>query len=157
MLMNLKKKTNFNLRSYNKDDYDTLVEWWKILDWDPIPKEFLNNGLIIDGYCAGFLNIDNKMSYMFPLISNKNSNVMQRDRALDLLIKGIKKQAIKKGCSFVFTTSSNNSLIKRLLKRHNMLIAEDKITSLICPLDNYDEKTYDIMIEDKYINNYSNS
>ena len=78
MLMNLKKKTNFNLRSYNNDDYDTLVEWWEILGWDPIPVGFLNNGLIIDGYCAAFLNIDNKMSYMFPIISNMNSNALAK-------------------------------------------------------------------------------
>ena len=109
----------------------------------------IENGFIIDNYCAAFFHIMRTTSglpnfgYLHPIISNAESNIMKRDRALDFLLKSVTEHAENSDCNFIYTTCSTPALIKRLNKRHNMFIAEDNITSLILPLGCQDNISYD--------------
>ena len=149
----MKKNDNFEVREYDPNvDYDMVAEWWGKLPeggWEPPPKNLLENGFIIDNYCAAFLHIMRTTSglpnfgYLHPIISNAESNIMKRDRALDFLLKSVTEHAENSDCNFIYTTCSTPALIKRLNKRHNMFIAEDNITSLILPLGCQDNISYD--------------
>lgn len=164
----MNENDNFKVRDYAPDkDYDTLTNWFSKLDdgkgWIAPDKNWLENGLIIDGYCAAFLHLaktgkgKNNFGYLWPIVSNIESNVMKRDRALDLLLKNITKYAENKNCNFLYTTISTPSLIKRLNTRHNMLIAETNMTSLVLPLGSQDNISLECMVNDEYIEHFPES
>jgi len=162
--MNKNENDNFIVKDYNsKQHYVMVKSWFDKLEnggWKPPNKEWLENGLIIEDYGAVFLHLaktgngKNNFGYLWPVIANVDSNIMKRDRALDILIKGIIEVATKAKCNFMYTTISNNSLIKRLNKRHNMLIAEDNMTSLILPIGLQENISLECMVDDKYADKF---
>jgi hypothetical protein len=151
--MNLKEKTKRLSREYNpEEDYQQLEEWWSAIGWEPFPSKYLAKGLIVDGICAGFINLGttSPMGYIWPVVSNPNSNLRERDRALDDMIQGLIDMGKESGCDFIYATTSAPALAKRYQKRHGMYMADDEIVGLLLPLD-ADGESFDSVIQDKYL------
>ena len=155
--MNSKEKTKTSLRKYNKEDYDQVADWWKKTGWEPFPSKYLAEGLIVDGICAGFINLGSTspMGYIWPVISNPESNLRERDRALDEMIQGLIQMGRDAGCDFIYATTSASALQKRYIKRHGMYLADDKIVGLLLPLDGAEGESFDSVIDDKYLPDFN--
>ena len=106
-------------------DYDTLCSWWKSYDWPPIPLEALpQQGLIIDGVCAGFIyQTDSSIALMEWIVGNKQSNAILREEKLTELVVGLKSMAKTLGFTTVFSAVKHPNLIK--IYENNGLVATD--------------------------------
>lgn len=164
--MNKNENENFEVKDYNsKQHYVMVKSWFDKLEndgWKPPNKEWLENGLIIENYCAVWLQLcplwnnknKNHIGFMWPVISDVDSNKDKKDKAIDILLQSVIEKAKEYKCNFVYAITSNNSLVKRLNKRHNMLIAENKMTSLILPIGSQEDISLECMVDDKYADKF---
>lgn len=151
--MNLKKKTKRLSHRYSIDDYGQISSWWKKIGWDPLPSKYLNDGVVVDDTCAGFINVgtNTPMAFLWPIISNPESGMKHRDKALDEVISGLVEIAEERGCHFIYAVTSESALTKRFTKRHNMKTTNEGVMGLILPLEGSVGESFDIAVDDKYL------
>lgn len=113
-------------------DHLILTEWWSQYNWPSVKKELLpTTGYIIDDFCAGFLyETNSKFCLLEFVVSNKNSDRVNKDRALDLLLESLLKLAKEKQFSIVFSSLEHPKLIERY-KSHGFQISDTNMTNLV--------------------------
>lgn len=155
--MNSKEKMKILSHRYTINDYEQVANWWKKTGWDPLPSKYLNDGVVVDDVCAGFINIgtNTPMAFLWPIISNPNSGMKQRDKALDEVISGLVEIAEENGCHFIYAVTSESSLTKRYTKRHNMKLTNEGVMGLILPLQGSRGESFDIAVDDKYLPDFN--
>lgn len=101
-----------------ESDYPVLCEWWKGHKWPPIPAPMLpQTGLIIPGYCAGFVyRTDSSIAMIEWIISNPKAAREHRSQALDELIQALVNKARDLGYSAAFSFIKHPLLLKRYEK-----------------------------------------
>ena len=132
-----------DVRKYNRDsDYPTLVKWWKQWEFGVVPKEMLPvDGIIVleknVAVCfAGiYLYPKTALSLMEWVVTDKNSDLKTRHKALKLCIDSVMDLARERGAKLVYTMTKENALQKRYVKYHNMVQTESDIKTFICDLD----------------------
>lgn len=127
-------------RPYTKEDYLTLVSWWKqYRDWEksPVPELILPPyGAIVEisnkPMCAGFLyeTKGNGCSWMEWIVADPAATKEARAVALDNLITGILEHAKKENYNFVFTSVMHPRLIERL-ENHGFLKADNNMQNMV--------------------------
>tara|TARA_B100000214_G_C23961026_1_gene625270 strand:- start:619 stop:1083 length:465 start_codon:yes stop_codon:yes gene_type:complete len=130
-------------RPYNRDtDYETLVEWWKQWEFGVVPKDMLpvDGIMVVDEkpICFGgiyFLGPNTSLALMEWVVTDKNSDLKTRHKALKMCINSVMDLARNKGIKLVYTMTKEKALQKRYVKYHNMVQTESGIKSFICDLD----------------------
>lgn len=109
--------------------YDTLCQWWRAHQWEPVPLSALpRTGLVIPGICAGFIySTDSDLGWIEWIVSNPESEKVERSKALDTLLEGLKEKAREMGKKVVFSSSNNAGLISRL-ERSGFQITDRDVT-----------------------------
>lgn len=117
-------------------DYETLSTWWTGYDFPVVPKECLpENGLIIDGLCAGFIyKTDSNIAIMEWIIGNKEADSGARKAALEDLIKSLTDMARSLGYKRVFSMVKHPNLIQ-LYKENGFLESDTNMTHFVGRLD----------------------
>ena len=113
----------FNVRLLQEGDYEnTLKGWWDDWNWNAPPKESLpNNGLggfmVSKGevdICAGFAYFTNSnLAWCEFVVSNKKYKDEDRNDAIEVLINSIVDASKNAGYKAIFTSVSNDNLIKK--------------------------------------------
>lgn len=78
------------IKIFDKDkDYNTIARWWIDHNQLPCQKDLLPNlGFIVDDIVAGFVyQTDSKTVYFESIVSKKDSNKEDRQKALNDLIE----------------------------------------------------------------------
>ena len=111
----------FSWRSIHKEDYSTLVDWWKWFRFPAPSYEMLSDkGFMITkngvDICAGFLYTTNS-SFCFCeyIVSNPDYRENDRSEAIVELINVIGQNAKELGHTLSFTFIKNENLINRYL------------------------------------------
>lgn len=131
-------------RLWNLDsDYDTLVSWWKDWNFGVVPLEVLPSlGIIIEDegipICAAglYTSVDTKFSFMEWLVKDKNAPLLKSHKAVKLCIDEISELAKNKGCTLMFTVTSDDALMKRYTKHHKMKLMENNVRTFLKDLNN---------------------
>lgn len=121
-----------NIKIFQEKDYPILHSWWTRHGWTPVAFEMLPKiGYIVNDVCAGFLYVsDSKLCHLEWLVSDPESEKTKRSDSLNILIDTLCLTAKEYGCKFVFTTSNNEVLIKRLQNR-GFSVSDVGVTHLI--------------------------
>lgn len=126
---------NFKIDQYQAYDWEILKEWWEDHGWTPIPDSFLPNvGKIVRieevPVCAGFLyRTDSLICILEWVISDKKSDRIIREQALDLLIETLIEVAKKAGFKMIHTSIKHPRLIERM-KKHGFSINDEGMTNM---------------------------
>ena len=119
-----------------KKDYEEIREWWKKHKWAPIPKDHLpGTGIIIyddEGkYCAAWLYITNSKFGLFEwLVTNKDTSLRKRIRAIDMTVKEITKMAKQVGVGTLFS-SIHNGALEKFLTKYGYKVTDKNMTNLL--------------------------
>ncbi len=109
-------------RQLKDSDWETLTAWWNSWpDWVSPSKDFLpdngTGGLMIQKnnkpIVAGFLYFTNSKSVLLEwIISDPNYKEIDRQEAVELLIKTAEKVCKDAGKKYMFSIGRNKNLIK---------------------------------------------
>ena len=121
-----------HVRPYTFLDYPTVKEWADKRSYPLFPTGCLSQtGLIIDGYCAGFLfRTDTNMCWLGPIISNPESDTDDRHRAIDLLLSEFVNLAKELKFEYIFASLVSKSLIERH-KDAGFIVTDENVTHLL--------------------------
>ena len=122
-----------NIRPYNFGDYPEVSSWWKAHDWPVLdPKMLSEEGLVVEGLCAGWLYKTNSCIALLEwVVGNPEADKMARSEALDLLITKAKKMAKDQGYTLLFTFTSHPALVTRMHEKHDFKITDTNMTNLV--------------------------
>ena len=104
--------------------YEIIKEWWAFWKFPAPPIEFLPENMICahngeELVAVGFLfATDSKISWLEFIVSNNKSSKENRAAGLEYLISAAKVLASALGFGAVFTTSKNQSLNNKLIKKY---------------------------------------
>lgn len=103
------------VRLFEKEDYETVCEWWDQWGVARIPFEFLPpTGFIVDRTCAVFVyKTDSPICWIEHYISSK-SVTEGRSEAINLMIEFTMKFVKAQGFSVVMSSIKHEGLKKRL-------------------------------------------
>jgi len=110
-----------NIRKLTESDYDLVSQWWVDWGWTPIEKEILpdngTGGIMVEQngnpIIAGFMYWTNsKIVILDYIVSNKKSNSITRQNALQLLIVAVEDMVEAAECKYLFSFSQHKGLIK---------------------------------------------
>lgn len=128
------------VRMYEPEDYAT-IKAWAADGWDTEYNQdfFPTIGFVVDGIAAIFLyQTDSKVCFLENMISNPEACPIQKDVALDLLLKEAFSLAKDLGYRVAYATTNNPKVITRAIK-HGVEI-EIKHTLLTKNLTTHQEK-----------------
>lgn len=104
-------------------DYPELAAWWTAHKWPPVPISSLpRTGLVVRnpigvGQAAGFLyDSGTDISWVEWIVSNPDTSAEQRAECIKLLLEGLELEAKKQGFVFMWTSSKNRHLSKKLME-----------------------------------------
>lgn len=119
-------------RSFTSADYPVVCQWWTARQWPQIPLMMLpRRGFIVDGYCAGFLYLtDSPIAWLEWVVSNPDSDKIERQKALDNLISSLLNAAKEAGCKAVFSAANHPGLIERY-KSHGFQVSDTGMTHVL--------------------------
>lgn len=101
-----------NVRRIEREDYNSIYEWFRGWDLPPPPVEFLSNvGFIVPGVAAGYLYITNsKIGIIDSYISNVKASKMERKEAIDMITSDIITLAKELGIKILKCDSTYESI-----------------------------------------------
>jgi len=125
------------LQIYKPEFYDTVCEWWRSHDWQPIPQESLPAmGLIsfvgeTPVAVVWIYQTDSDLCWIDWFVSNPNyKEKALRNKAINSLILGAKEAAKAMGFAKSFTSIRVPALIKRM-ESAGFQICDKNMTNLI--------------------------
>ena len=151
------------VRKYDRDsDYNTLVKWWTQWEFGVVPKDMLP----IDGimvlhksrpvcFAGIYLYPKTALSLMEWVVTDKDSDLKTRHKALKLCIDSIMDLARHRGAKLVYTMTKENALQKRYVKYHNMVQTESDIKTFICDLDGKSSQDLTWISDDEQIKTHN--
>lgn len=119
-----------------RGDYQDACEWWREHGWTPCPADHLSpTGLIVfdqcHKYCAGWLYVTSSGFAWFEfLVSNPQSPIKKRKRALELIVEHVLEVARGCGVKTVFTSLKNKNL-EKLYQQKGFVVTDRGVTHLI--------------------------
>jgi hypothetical protein len=105
------------IRRYEDSDYETVEAWGR--DWGAsYSKDLLPPvGFIVPDMAAFFLyETPSKVCFIENLISNKNADPVEVDKAVTLLMDTLIVHAKEMGFEVAYACTNNASVVKRALK-----------------------------------------
>jgi hypothetical protein len=146
-------------RPWDRDtDYDTLVKWWTQWEFGIVPKDMLpQDGVIVSvddkPICAAgiYLYPKTALALMEWVVTDKDSNLRKRHKALKMCIDSIMNLAKKRGAKLVYTMTKEEALQKRYQKYHNMVLTESNVKTYIRDLDGKNSKDLTWISDDEQI------
>ena len=150
-------------RPWNRDtDYDTLVKWWTQWEFGIVPKDMLpEDGVIVSvddkPICAAgiYLYPKTALALMEWVVTDKDSNLRKRHKALKMCIDSIMNLAKKRGAKLVYTMTKEEALQKRYQKYHNMVLTESNVKTFIRDLDGTNSKDLTWISDDEQIETHN--
>lgn len=141
----MNKDANIHVRFYEFErDYPEMCEWWrKRPGWEhgAASKSLPKTGFVaFDAatgvkYGAVFLILgESGWGYLEFLVTNPESPMRQRPKAVELLVQHGIAFAREAGLTQVFTSLRSKSLIRAYAK-HGFVEAETSMTNMICPVN----------------------
>lgn len=127
------------IRPITESDYFAICEWWKHHKWQVVPAQALppNGYIALVGekpIVAGFLyRTDSNLGWLEWIVSNPDSTFDERTTAINELLETIFQRAKELKIQAIFTSSNNETLIKRLAEQ-GFQITDKNVTHLIKPL-----------------------
>lgn len=112
--------------------YEEVQKWFSSWDWPMIPIDSIpENGVIIEGVCAGFLYLtDSNIAIFDFIVSNREVKDEYRDKCLDLLVDKAIERAKTLGRDTLLTYTNLKALEDRLT-RHGYKVAERGMAIMI--------------------------
>ena len=131
------------VRAWDRDkDYDTLVKWWTQWEFGTVPKEILpvDGIMVIENdrpicYAGMYLYPKTAFGLMEWVVTDKNSNLKTRHKALKMCIDGAMDLARKRGAKLVYTITKEEALQKRYVKYHDMVLTESNVKTFLRDFD----------------------
>ena len=110
------------IEKYNKEDFDSICEWYDARGVEcPKAHQLPSIGYIVPGVAAGFLyKTDSTICLIEGLISNPEAPTFKRSEAIDLVIAEILKEAERLGFDKIFGFTSYESVVTRVV-RHGFM------------------------------------
>ena len=150
-------------RPWDRDkDYDTLVKWWTQWEFGIVPKDMLpEDGVIVSvddkPICAAgiYLYPKTALALMEWVVTDKDSNLRKRHKALKMCIDSIMNLAKKRGAKLVYTMTKEEALQKRYQKYHNMVLTESNVKTFIRDLDGTNSKDLTWISDDEQIETHN--
>ena len=150
-------------RPWDRDtDYDTLVKWWTQWEFGIVPKDMLpQDGVIVSvddkPICAAGIYLYRKtaLALMEWVVTDKDSNLRKRHKALKMCIDSIMDLAKKRGAKLVYTMTKEEALQKRYQKYHNMVLTESNVKTYIRDLDGTNSKDLTWISDDEQIETHN--
>ena len=150
-------------RPWDRDkDYDTLVKWWTQWEFGIVPKDMLpQDGVIVSvddkPICAAgiYLYPKTSLSLMEWVVTDKDSDLRKRHKALKMCIDSIMNLAKKRGAKLVYTMTKEEALQKRYQKYHNMVLTESNVKTFIRDLDGTNSKDLTWISDDEQIETHN--
>ena len=150
-------------RPWDRDkDYDTLVKWWTQWEFGIVPKDMLpQDGVIVSvddkPICAAgiYLYPKTSLSLMEWVVTDKDSDLRKRHKALKMCIDSIMDLAKKRGAKLVYTMTKEEALQKRYQKYHNMVLTESNVKTFIRDLDGTNSKDLTWISDDEQIETHN--
>jgi len=150
-------------RPWDRDkDYDTLVKWWTQWEFGIVPKDMLpQDGVIVsvddEPICAAgiYLYPKTALALMEWVVTDKDSNLRKRHKALKMCIDSIMNLAKKRGAKLVYTMTKEEALQKRYQKYHNMVLTESNVKTFIRDLDGTNSKDLTWISDDEQIETHN--
>ena len=150
-------------RAWDRDkDYDTLVKWWTQWEFGIVPKDMLpQDGVIVSvddkPICAAgiYLYPKTALALMEWVVTDKDSNLRKRHKALKMCIDSIMNLAKKRGAKLVYTMTKEEALQKRYQKYHNMVLTESNVKTYIRDLDGTNSKDLTWISDDEQIETHN--
>ena len=141
-------------RPWDRDkDYDTLVKWWTQWEFGIVPKDMLPvDGVIVlvddKPICAAgiYLYPKTALALMEWVVTDKDSDLRKRHKALKMCIDSIMDLAKKRGAKLVYTMTKEEALQKRYQKYHNMVLTESNVKTFIRDLDGSNSEGFNLDI-----------
>ncbi len=146
-------------RSWDRDkDYETLVKWWTQWEFGIVPKDMLPvDGVMVSKddkpICAAgiYLYPKTSLALMEWVVSDKDSNLRERHKALKMCIDSIMNLAKERGAKLVYTMTKDEALHKRYTKYHNMVLTESNVKTFLRDLDGSNSKDLTWISDDEQI------
>lgn len=106
------------MRDYQPSDYDSILEWCFIRDFDTPPKWSLPaTGVIVPGIAVGFLVLtNNRMAWLEFYISNPLAAKSDRDKALDEITVELIEMAKDMHVKVLMCNSQHTGIMARAIK-----------------------------------------
>jgi len=106
------------VRVFEPQDYEKIAVWWDAHDLPQLPYEDLPNyGLIEPGIGAGFLIMtDARLGILEFYITNPESDVKERSKALNAITKGLIEYGIKVGLKHFKADTQLDAIAERCQK-----------------------------------------
>ncbi len=123
-------------RPYSLAQHSILAGWWVAHGYPPVSPEMLPpTGIIIwqglQPLVAGFLYLTSSKLCLFEgMISNPESDRIERGRAVDMLIDSVMKLASDNKATAMMIIGNHPKLLKRFINK-GFLTGETNMTTLI--------------------------
>jgi hypothetical protein len=120
------------VRQYAPQDYGLIKSWWEARSFPAIAPTFLpKTGFIVENHAVGFLyRTDSALAWMEWITTNPESDKIERDKALNLLIETLFTEAKRLGHSVLFTSVQDAGLIERY-QRHGFALSEGGMSNMV--------------------------
>jgi len=104
------------VRRYEDSDFSQISEWAKDYDTQYEQTQFPKIGFIVDGFAAYFIyQTDSSICFLENLISNKNADRTEKEKAIELVIQAILQEASDLGFRVAYATTDMPQVIVRAI------------------------------------------
>lgn len=116
--------------------YDTLSDWWKAYNWQPVhPRMLPEDGYVVTydtkPICAAFLyKTDSCIAWAEWIISDPTAERGAKDESLDMLLNHLWTKARQQGFTVLFT-STNMEKLKTRLSRVGFTQTDQNVTQFM--------------------------
>jgi len=112
------------------------------MEFGVVPKEILpvDGIMVIENdrpicYAGMYLYPKTAFGLMEWVVTDKNSNLKTRHKALKMCIDGAMDLARKRGAKLVYTITKEEALQKRYVKYHDMVLTESNVKTFLRDFD----------------------
>ena len=121
-----------NCRPISSSDYSTACKWWEGRGFPCLPESVLPpTGCIIEDYCLGYLYLSNGGLCMIEfVVGNPDKHGIELHSAIMTLLRDLVEQAKYAGCTMIFSSVKNKSLIK-IMQRVGFNVTEEGMSNLL--------------------------
>jgi len=104
-------------QKYTGKDFEAIRSWYEARHLKVLEEDFPKIGIIVPGIAAGFLmQTDTMACILEPFIANPDTNKLDRDQALNLIMGELIEEAGDLGYTRIFGFSSNTPMLRRARK-----------------------------------------
>lgn len=130
---------NFKLRNVKDSDHEMLCRWWKEWGWEPVPREFLPAGFIVEDdagplYASFVYMTGTGICWLEWILSNKEAEPCRKRGAKEYMVERIEKMLRATGVKAIFTTSRDLGLVNGL-KKCGFEVSETGMVQLVKKLE----------------------